>query len=503
MPDKQPNLIWICSDHHRADAAGCYGNQVCQTPELDRLAAQGVLFERCFSHNPVCMPARAAMMTGCYSHRTRVVRNGIPLREDLPCAAHLLGREGYQTAAVGKLHLTPEHEGPNEAPYYGFRHVDSVEDSTVGPYMDWVFEQFPEYEGYVIGTLFNIPPHDEYWRGRRDLRREYLAAREDYVLPHEISKTCNWGFGHYSPLPEEAHKNTWITDRALERIAGLAGEAPLFLWVGYVDPHSPFDPPGRYRDMYSADDVDERVRRDGEEDLWPPHHRAFRQYHKRFTEQDWRVLRALFYGSVTFTDNQIGRIIAALESTCDMQNTIVVYTCDHGELLGDHGLCGKNAYHYDSCIRVPLICRWDGRYGRGIRSSEIVEQPDLLPSLFATMGVDMPAHTQGKSFAPLLRGESWEEARGHAYIESFNGAPEDPSPPPVTWARTIRSRGWRATFYPESDCGELFDLRNDPDELYNLWYDPEQRPVIEEHRRILMDRLIMLDFPPEALDHEV
>jgi len=183
-----------------------------------------------------------------------------------------------------------------------------------------------------------------------------------------------------------------------------------------------------------------------------------------------------------------------------MENTIVVYTSDHGEILGDHGICGKCAYHYDSCIRVPMICRWDGHWAAGSRQEEIVESTDLPATLLAAAGVEHDVVMEGRSFEPLLRGEAWPEARGHAYSESYSGGPEDPTPAPLTWAKTIRTPRWRATFYPNADYGELFDLENDPQEVRNLWFEPACRGVIEEHRRILLDRLVMMDYPlrPQA-----
>ena len=499
----RPNVILICSDHHRADTLGCYGHPVCRTPNLDRLASQGVQFNRAFSQNPVCSPARACMMTGTNNRRNGVVRNGIPLTRDVPTIADILKAQGYRTAATGKTHLIPHNKGVGTAPHYGFDAIDPVEDSTVGPYLDWALETFPEHEGYIIGTLFNLPTDDAFWAGKRDLRDEYLEARRKYVEPHEISKTCNWGFCHYSPLPEAAHKNTWITDRSIAHVEGHQGEEPLLLWVGYVDPHNPFDPPGRFRDMYSPDDVVPPSRREGERDLWPPHTKALYEYFNTFTEQDWRTQRALFYGSVTFMDEQIGRLIETVERKLDMDNTIIVYTADHGDILGDHGINGKSAYHYDPCFRVPTIWRWDGRAKAGTRIDEIVEQTDMVPTLLDIARIESGAVMDGRSYAPALEGRELPDPRGHAYAASYAGGPEDPTPAPHTWARTIRTDRWRATFYPEAKHGELFDMLNDPAELYNLWYEPQYREVIEQHRRILCDRLILMDYPIAGLDYAV
>ena len=491
-----PNIVVICCDEQRADSLAAYGNPICRTPHLDRLAEQGTLFTRCYSQNPVCMPERASLISGNYSRHTGVFANSATMPRDVPTLPDLLAEQGYATAAFGKLHLGSQHDGWAEAPHYGFQHLVNVEDNSLGPYLDWALANFPEYEGYLVGTLFNLPPHDAYWQGKRDFRKEVMAAREQFVKPLEISDTCNWGFVHNSPLPPAAHKNTFIADRAIDYLRAADRAQPQFLWVSFVDPHPPIDPPKAFRDLYDPDTVDARIRQEGEEAGWSPHHRAmYENYYRPFTERDWRVMRAQYYGSVTFMDEQIGRVISALESTLDMENTLVVFTADHGEILGDHGICGKTAYHYDSCIRVPLIGRWDGHWRAGLRTDEITEHIGLAATLLDAAGLPNHAVMDGPSFAPLLTGEPLANPRGCAYIESYSGGPEDPTPAPQTWARTIRTDRYRATFYPDASHGELFDMQEDPQELRNLWGDPAYREVIDAHRNLLLERLILMDYP--------
>ncbi|MCE9591517.1 MAG: sulfatase-like hydrolase/transferase [Planctomycetes bacterium] len=502
MP-RPPNILFICSDQHRADAMSCYGNPICRTPNLDRLAASGVLLERCHSQNPVCCPQRCSIMTGRLSRNHGRLTNGGSLRTDLPTLPSILAAHGYRTAAVGKLHLTSHADAIPATPYYGFQSVTPLEDSRIGPYLDWVLEKFPEQAGYSIGALFNLPTDENFWRGKRDFRKEYLAAREKYVKPLEISATCNWGFGHWSTLPEAAHQNTWLADRAIEQINGGGREQndkPLFLWLGFVDPHNPFDPPGRFQKMYDPAAMPPPIFRPGEEAGWTPHHHAMRKYFSVFTRRDWQTLKALYYGSVTFMDEQIGRVLDHARRTLDMENTIVVYTADHGEILGDHGICGKSAYHYDPCHHVPMILQWEGRFAAGARRETITELTDIMPTLLDAAGVHTDAALDARSFAPLLMDDgSGYTPRGHAYIESYAGGPEDPTHSPHTWAKTIRTDRWRATFYPDPEIGELYDMHNDPEETHNLWRDPAARPVIEDHRATLMTRMMLTDFPVASL----
>jgi arylsulfatase A-like enzyme len=490
----RPNIILICADQHRADALGCEGHPVCRTPHLDRLAATGTRFNRCYATNPVCSPSRATIATGCDSRRHGVRRNGIPLTRDIPTLADLVQAAGYATVAVGKTHHRPHNEGVPTAPFYGFEQLISSEDNKVGPYLDWAMREYPEFEGYFIGTLFNLPANPDYWKGRRNLPREVEACRRKHVQPLEISRTCNWGYGHYSPLPEPAHQTAWLTDRAIDAVSQHDGSRPLMLWVGYQDPHNPFDPPATWRERYDPAQVGDPIPAEDRGAEVPLHIRNYRDFYRDFTPQDWRTLRALYFGGVSFMDDGIGRLLDQVERTLDMRNTIVAYLSDHGEILGDHGIMGKWAYHYDSCMRVPLIARWDGHWDAGRTSEAIVELTDLLPTLRDAAGLKDDAIRDGRSMRPVLTGDT-DALRECAYAESYGGAPGDATPAPLNWARTIRTRTWRASFYPGQAHGELYNLDEDPTELNNRWTDPSCRTVIEEHRRLLADRLVLMDYP--------
>lgn len=499
-PAKRPNIIIICADQHRADTIGSYGSTLCKTPVLDRLAGQGVQFDRCFANNPVCSPSRATILTGCQSRRHRLVRNGYTLTDQLPTFAETLQSSGYRTHAVGKLHITPHNRGIAEAPFYGFGQVENSEDPKIGPFLDWALQHYPQYEGYFLGTLFNLPTDEAYWKGRRDLRKEVARCRERYVKPLEISDTCNWGYGHYSPLPEEAHQTSWITERAIAAVKDPDADEPLLLWVGYQDPHNPFDPPARFGAMYDPEAMPSPVGREVDDRTLPPHLRAYRESLASFTDRDWRTLKALYYGSITFMDAAIGRLIHAVEANLDMRNTIIIYTADHGEILGDHGICGKWAYHYDACTRVPMIWRQDGRWPAGARRCGLIEHADFAPTLLAAAGIAPAGVMDGASYLPLLEGAPHPEGRDHAFIESYNGAPTDPTPPPLCWPRTIRTERWRCSFYADPAVGELYDLANDPDEIQNRYADPACRGIVDEHRQRLVSRLIRQDYPlPERL----
>mgnify|MGYP001036389305 CR=1 FL=1 len=272
VSSQSPNIIIICADQHRADTIGSYGSTVCCTPALDRLAAQGVQFNRCYANNPVCAPSRATILTGLQSTNHGLLRNGYELSRQLPTLASTMQQHGYHTHAIGKLHLSPQEHGVDQAPYYGFNTLEPSEDPKIGPYLEWAIANFPEYANYLIGTLFNLPTNNGYWQGRHDYRDTYLSYRQKYVIPHEISDTCNWGHGHLSPLPAAAHQTTWITERAIAAINGRPADKPLLLWVGYQDPHDPYDPPAPWRDLYSPDTIPPTSRQQGRSTTATPGH---------------------------------------------------------------------------------------------------------------------------------------------------------------------------------------------------------------------------------------
>ena len=469
MPKRQ-NILFITADQLRKDAIGCCGNLVIQTPVLDGLAKRGVRFERMFAAYPVCAPNRASMITGRYPTIHRVKNNGVYLPEGELTLMEILRRAGYHTYGAGKMHFGPQWKftpdgsplvdpSPELAinpqpeagayPWYGFERVMLTEDHRMGPYGDTL-----KQHGYNV------------WD-------ELHSAS----FPQSATQP--------SPFPEELHQTTWITDRALEMLAENPKEDPFFLWVSYVHPHHPFNPPAPYDSMYDPQDMPLPVWHPGEVELWPE---AYRQKYfadgngheavglNRFTDKDWQRIKAFYYGMISLIDKNIGRILDALRKNGQLENTLVVFTADHGENLGDHHLLFKGTT-YDCVTNVPfIIATSDGR-AAGQQRDLLCSTIDLMPTILELAGIPCPepCPIQGNSLVPAVEDDTLQ-IRDALLIE--NGG----------LRRSVRTQDALLTWHGTGLRGELYDLKNDPDCLHNLWDVPGAAGLQKE----LLDRLIGL-----------
>jgi arylsulfatase A-like enzyme len=489
----RPNVLIFCVDEMRADHLHCAGNPIVQTPNLDRLAARGTVFTRSYCNNPICMPARATMFTGLLprDHGLRV--NGQALRRDLPTLPQTLADAGYRTHAAGKLHLTPwvpkiDPPHPQQfpeclqywndrvlrefpTPYYGFQSVDFVGGHTAyvyGPYVDWL--------------------------QRNGGDREQLTSSRA-VTPPSGAPSC-----YQMSLPEELHYNRYIADSTIRLIEQSAREParPFFAWCSFPDPHLPVAPPRPYCDLYAPRALPLPARRAGELDDLPPIYRRVLAGevqpngtdNRGVTDDHWRELIALTYGMITHLDAEIGRVMAALERTGQAENTIIVFTSDHGDMMGDHGLLWKAFYTFQGCIRLPFIVAAPGQPG-GRTSSALVSQVDLLPSLLDLCGVPLPGSEWSEKQTPFMRGavrpldlypgRSWRGLlSGGCDAIRDSVVIENDDPTCGFQVRTLVTDRYRLAVYPGTPAGELFDLQDDPAELHNLWYRAPQQALRAE-----------------------
>jgi len=483
MREKKPNVLIFCVDEMRADHMGCAGNKVVQTPNLDRLASQGVLFKRSYCNNPICMPARASMFTGLLPRDHGVRVNGQSLRKDLPTLPGILADAGYRTHATGKLHLTPFvpkveppdtknypeclqywHDGVMNKfpePYYGFQTVDFV-----GGHTEYVYG---DYIGWLKGE-----------GGDPDMLTSQKALEKPSGAPE-----C-----YKMSLPEELHYNRYISNSTIKVIKeAVKGNKPFFAWCSFPDPHSPLAPPAPYCNMYGPQDISLPPQRKGEvKDLPSYYSRVFSGEIKpngsdntNISDAYWQEMIALTYGMVTHIDEEIGRVLALLDKMGLKENTLIIFLADHGDMMGDHGLLWKGPYTFRGCINIPTIVSAPGIGGKGVVSNALISQIDLLPSVLGFCRIPMPGdgwkkvetpfergsmiplHTYpGKSWLPLLK-ESQSKIRQNVVIEN-----DDPTT--GYQVRCLVTEKYRLTIYPGTSEGELFDLENDKDELYNLWY---------------------------------
>lgn len=493
---RRPNVLVICVDEMRADHMGCAGHPVVRTPNLDRLAAAGTLFRRAYCNNPVCMPARAAMFTGLLPRDSGLRINGQSLRPDVPVLPQALADAGYRTHAAGKLHLTPW--------------VPKAPDSEAARYPEamafWqrgVLARFPEpYYGFQ--TVDFVGGHTSFVYGEY---MGWLRARGGdpaWLQPPAAARAGDW---YEMAVPEDLHYNRYIADSAISAIEESAapGAPPFFVWCSFPDPHMPCAAPAPYSRLYRPEDVPLPPRRDGElADLPPVYRRVLAGELKPngidntgVTDERLRGILAMTCGMVTHIDAEVGRVLDALDRTGRRGDTLVVFICDHGDMMGDHGLLWKSFYTFEGCIRLPLIVSAPGRPG-GLTSPALVSQVDLLPTVLDWCGVPEPGAGWRADPTPFERGSvaPLRLRPGRSWLPLLEGA-GDPSrdavviendePTTGLQARCLVTPRHRLTVYPGTPHGELLDLQEDPAELRNLWYDPASRALRAELAGRLLD----------------
>jgi len=457
MPDR-PNIMIIMADQLRADALGCYGNSIVQTPNIDRLAAEGVRFENCFVQNPVCMPSRSTIMTGRYPHVHRCVANGIKLSEDETTYPKVFRDAGYQTSAHGKIHLIPKQNRHLYGNYhsYGFQVVNLAEGDRSCP--------------------------DDYhaW-----LKRTNADVYEAWLKMHYTHKPIP------NATPEELHEATWIRTQATNFMQHNLNE-PFLLYMSFFDPHPSLDPPLNFLDMYDPADMPSPAQCEREHEDKPPYFAEWAKHKADFTDWDWKRAKAAYYGLVSLVDKQVGEAVRTLEELGLRDNTLVLFMSDHGELLGDHGYMEKGAFYYDCSVRVPLIISWPARLPQGRCISSLVQGLDIAPTLFDFAGIEIPRSVQGQSLRPLCTGER-DKIRDYVLIED-KGALRVPLFENVH-AHTIRTERYKLTHYVGEGWGLLFDLIEDPDEFVNRYHDKSYESVVNELKLLMLDVLAASEDP--------
>jgi arylsulfatase A-like enzyme len=489
------NILLITTDQQRADSLGAYGNAVCSTPHLDQLAAGGTRFTSCRCQNPYCQPSRATILTGTYPSTHGVTTLGVDLPADMvkqSVAAHLKSH-GFQTALFGKAHFA------SAFPTYPTRQIESVEGSALvdaewkGPYAGFDHAELVLFGHNVrlapaMGAwswCFGPPPFGLHYarflyRDGNQRGRERLRLMQPEAARDKWESLQTW----HSALPEEDHSSTWVGDRAVDWLEKV--DRPFFGWVSFCDPHHPMDPPAPWSTMYSPLDIDTSTRAFviGELRNKPQVHRLWAAGLKG-TPYEWAnpggadlkpgelaVMTAAYYGMVSLVDAQVGRILATLDERKLADDTLVIFTSDHGELLGDHGQLFKGPVHYEGLLRVPLIVR-----GAGFKAGAVANDPvgliDLAPTMVRAAGLKPVPGMEGR---PLLEGP-----REHVLTENDHEAGFRIS------LRTLTTKRHKITRYLGMEqTGELYDLYDDPFESNNLWGTPDAW-------RLQSDLLALLD----------
>lgn len=511
--NRPPNILWFMTDQHRADAMGCAGNPVVQTPNLDRLAREGMRFDRCYVTNPVCMPSRATMFTGRYPHTHGSWKNHVPLPESEVTLPAVLAQHGYATAAIGKVHLanTSEYSRPGRTlpPTSMHRNrgvpaaeVDRFWESWHGPHYGFQHAELAIQHGNrVVGG-----GHYDRW-----LRRHHPEALDLLEPEHALRPLTGAIESWKAALPAELHYDTWIADRTVRFLVqhqAQRADQPFFVCCSFPDPHRPLCPPAPYCDMYDPASVDLPTPNRGELESMPPHHRLYfegrlaatpyapggvqgaaaqRHVLRDLPEAHLREMKAHYYGLISLVDASIGRVLAALDRLGLNEHTIVLYCSDHGELMGDHGLLFKGPFHYESMVRTPLLWRWPGVVGQGRTYEHVASAVDLMPALLEACGLPPEPGVQGESLLPMLRGAT-DPYRGWALVEHAEHVRG-------MQTKTLVTAHHKLTYYPGLPFGELFDLEADPQEYMNLWEVAESRPLRDALLHQLLEALCRTEDP--------
>lgn len=417
----RPNILLITTDQQRTDTLGCYGASWMRTPHLDRLASEGIRFDRAYCTSPLCTPSRISLFTGQYPSRHGAWNIGCNARDDGAFISHSLAENGYRTHHIGKAHWQANLATSAES-------VEALESNARFP--DWTgpYYGFQTAELSIGHNGYNLRAghHAEFVRAA-------AAGRVDFGW-HPRSKRAFGGEAIDWDLPLSLHASVWTADRACAFLADHSSggsSQPFFLHLGFQDPHHPHALPRDFADRVNPASVPLPAFAPGELDECPSHYLAAHEGrlaahpcrgkypmagqgegadYRNLLESDIREARAYYYSMVQLIDAQVGRVLDELEKSGASSNTIVVFTSDHGELLGDHGLWLKGCFPYEEVIRVPLMIRWPRRLRGGTHTHDLISLADIAPTLLSASacrqdhiprdGVDWLAALQNPDSAP-------------------------------------------------------------------------------------------------------
>ena len=487
---RRPNILWIMADQFRYDCLGANGNSIIRTPNLDRLARQSANFANAFVQAPVCVPSRASFFTGRYphSHRNRVNYTPLPANEVLLPA--LLQSAGYRTALVGKTHLY-YHYPPtaDEARRTGFDLVDLHD----GVYFTDEWSEYAQWR----------QAHDPL----RDVPYRQFAAR----VPQLRETLPRGGNPNRAAIDERFTDTSWTGMRSRERLKELAaGGRPFFLFCSFWKPHDPYEVPAPFDSMYNGVEIplppQETLESIGR--LPPPVQKfILRGKHPPYDMDRRRLQWAYrsYYGTVSHIDREVGLLLETLRQAGALENTIVIFTSDHGDQLLEHGYFGKNLF-FEASIHVPLVMRLPGRIRPG-RCDALVQSIDVLPTLLELAGLREPRNCQGRSLAALCDGSRRARRSPRRRVQREHHSRSDYRRPTSISAskrgkgvngvrhpdaKMVRTRRWKYNYYGDG-YDELYDLQNDPGERHSLAADPAHKPVVDELRGRLLHWLITAD----------
>lgn len=449
-------VIWITSDHMRYDHIGANGNPAMVTPALDFLSGSGINFHNCFTQNPVCMPSRCSFMTGLYPQQTGVTQNGQALAADFsPTVAHAFSAAGYRTAQIGKLHFQPHEDMDFDVTArhtYGFDVFWPSEER--GNYSDayyhWLEGRYPEY-----AAAFRVP--------RSSDPRRHDAEK----APRAVD------------APWQASHAGWVVDTACRYLSTRRGNRE-FLHLGFYNPHPPLTPVREALDAYNGRTVPAPSRRESEWDDKPEPLASMLRQRTDWSADDFHAYRTGLAAMVTEMDFAIGALIEWLRTEGLLDDTLIVFSSDHGDFAGDHGITHKGPAFYDEVMRVPLVLRWPAGFGRTRRDCRgLFEMVDLLPTLLGLCGAPPDERMVGRNIADDLVSGRDPVGRDDVFAYHDQGM------------AMLRTAGFKYLRYEPHGTEVLYDLNEEPGgESINRAGHDRYVPVLAEMRERLLSRAL-------------
>ncbi len=508
---ERKNVLLITSDQQHWFTMGFLNPEV-HTPNLDRLAKMGTYFKRAYTVNPTCTPTRCSWISGTYPSQHGAYSLGTKMMEDVPTVGQEFAKAGYRTGLVGKAHfqqLVSTDEYPSleaypklhdldfwrtyQEPFYGFQRYALARNHTDEAHVGQHY------------ALWMIDKGCENWR--------------DYFLPNPAPFTFEGDQYTESPhtrrapgqaweIPEELHYNTWIAETTNQMMEEFNAKGEnFFLWASFFDPHPQYMVPEPYASMYDPDKVTVPEHVEGEFDDMPPHFAMTQQENPDFsaytTDEGSNVIHgagshlrsrekrakniAMMYGMMTMLDKYVGVILDKLEALGLLEETLVVFTTDHGDYLGQHGLTMKAIHHYEDLVKVPLIVSMPGVIPQDRFSDSLQSTVDLAPTMLSFAGLPVPRYMTGLDEKAVWSGQK-QTIREHVIVENRHN-------PTTMNLKTYIDERYKLTVYFNQTYGELIDLQEDPGELVNLW----DRPECQELKKDLLLKFLHADMAIEAM----
>lgn len=502
---ERPDILLITSDQQVWNAIHA-NNGAISTPNIDRLVRAGTLYTRAYTCNPVSTPTRATMITGMYPSQHGAYALGTKLDEEIPTIGDYLGKIGYDSYLVGKAHFmplagTPEYPSLEgypilqdldfwrryHGPFYGFGHADLArnhgDEGHVGQhYALWMMEKLKK-EGrdpYEWQEWFAVP-QDGY---------AVYNPEMDETVSKNMSRNPKRQHGAWN-CPEEYHLDAWIAETSIKRIEEAEKSSrPFFVWASFFDPHPPYLVPEPWDKMYDPETMELPYVPENDMDDMPYHYRMTQtddsrwgkefvedgfpvhgfQSHSKVSDGQARKNMALYYGMISMMDKYIGKILDYLEEKGMLESTLIIFTTDHGNHIGSHGLHFKGGFMFEEDVRIPFIVSWKGHFPEGRKCDALFSLVDLAPTLLSIAGMeDLPLSMSGKDASGLFSGQT-ESIRDHVLIENHFQRTK-------FYQKSMVTERYKIVWYMNSDEGELFDLLNDPGEYNNLWSNPDYQEL--------------------------